>query len=72
VSGRAVDAFGAHGGFAVATAAGAVMAVLAAAGARALRPTGTDPGAGAGRHQYADSAQGGHAPDRLDSAVSER
>ncbi|MEV2268819.1 hypothetical protein [Nonomuraea africana] len=36
LSGRAVDAFGAHGGFAVAVAAAAAMAVLAAAGTRAL------------------------------------
>jgi hypothetical protein len=37
VTGRAVDAFGAHGGFAVAAMAADVMAVLAVTGLRALR-----------------------------------
>lgn len=41
VSGRVVDGFGAHGGFAVAAAATTAMAVLAVAGLRAVRGPAT-------------------------------
>ncbi|WP_328536134.1 MFS transporter [Streptomyces sp. NBC_00344] len=43
VSGRAVDAFGAHGGFAIAAAATTAMAALAVAGLRAVRERGCVP-----------------------------
>lgn len=62
LAGRMTDRFGAHGGFAVAVAAIASMALLAATGVRAFRARTTDGGDAGGRAPNAAPATGDGAP----------